>query len=71
MQYFLATNISQFIINSTNGLLTTTRGLDYERDPHVFIFTVGAVSNPVSQSTALAMVTLIYWLLCSHNHCYT
>ena len=66
MQYFLATNISQFTINSTNGLLTTTRSLDYERDPHVYIFTVGAVSDSMPHSTALAMVmALIYWLLWS------
>lgn len=60
VQYFLATNVSQFMINSTNGVLTTTRSLDYERDAHTYIFSVEAVS--MENVTTLAMVTLIYWL---------
>jgi len=56
-QYFIATNIPQFVINSSNGILTAVSSLDYERDAHVFIFTVGA---SLMSSTALAMVTLIY-----------
>ena len=59
-RYFLATNISQFMINSTNGVLTAIRSLDYERDAHVYVFTVGAVS--VQYSTALTTVALINWL---------
>ena len=59
-QYFLATNISHFTVNSSNGVLTATSSLDYDRDAHVYVFTVGAVST--THSTALAMVTLMYWL---------
>ena len=68
-QYFLATNISHFTINSSNGVLTVASSLDYERDAHMYIFTVGAVS--MTRSTALAMVTLIYWLYSGiNNYCY-
>ena len=48
------------MINSTNGVLTAIRSLDYERDAHVYVFTVGAVS--VQYSTALTTVALINWL---------
>ena len=49
------------MIDSSNGVLTTASSLDYEKDAYVYVFTVGAVST---HSTALAMVTLIYWLCC-------
>lgn len=58
-QYFIVTDIPQFMINSSNGVLTATSSLDYERDARMYIFTVGA---SMMSSTALAMVTLIYWL---------
>lgn len=58
MKYYLATNISQFMINSSTGVLTATRSLDYEKDPHIYIFTVGAVL--AGSSTVLTMVIVMY-----------
>ena len=61
-EYFLATNISQFMINTSSGGLTLTSSLDYEKDAQLYVFAVGAIST-TSSSTAITMVTLIYWLL--------
>ena len=49
------------MINTNTGALTLASSLDYETDAQWYVFTVGAIS--MTSSTALAMVTLIHWLL--------
>ena len=50
------------MINTSSGGLTLTSSLDYEKDAQLYVFAVGAIST-TSSSTAITMVTLLYWLL--------